>query len=265
MVQVITAFVFIFFVIRVIMVVINIKQKKKLLQNKLEEVFPSVWRARLQKDVRFYVELENTDKIIFEKRIQLFLATKSIEGIEVELNDELRLLVACSAVIPTFAFPGYNYPYVHSVLIYPGSFNLKFETKESQDPKKNILGLVGSNIQNGTVILSQPDLLLAFDGTVHKENVGIHEFVHLLDKEDGEIDGIPKMLMENSYVGPWLREIKNEIKRIEKGNSDINPYALASNAEFLAVVSEYFFSNPDKFKRKHAELFGYLSHIYNRL
>jgi hypothetical protein len=134
----------------------------------------------------------------------------------------------------------------------------------SEGPQKNILGMVGSDNQNGTVILSQPDLLRAFEGGLHKENVGIHEFVHMLDKEDGAIDGIPEILIEYAFVGPWLHEIKNEIKRIEKGHSDINPYALASNAEFLAVVSEYFFTNPEKFKRRHSELYSFLSRIYNR-
>ena len=106
-------------------------------------------------------------------------------------------------------------------------------------------------------------LVKAFDGQPHKENVGIHEFVHLLDKEDGIIDGIPRALITHKFAGPWLHEIKKEMGKIEKGNSDINPYALSSNAEFLAVVSEYFFDNPDKFKKRHAELYEFLATIYN--
>jgi Mlc titration factor MtfA (ptsG expression regulator) len=94
--------------------------------------------------------------------------------------------------------------------------------------------------------------------------VGIHEFVHLLDKADGEIDGIPEALLKHDYVGPWLIEIKKEMKRIEKHHSDINPYALTNNAEFLAVVSEYFFDNPEKFKHRHPELYRLLSTIFNQ-
>lgn len=133
--------------------------------------------------------------------------------------------------------------------------NNKFQTQRYNGHKEFITGMIGSNFQNGTVILSQPDLVKAFDGLPHKENAGIHEFVHLLDKEDGDIDGIPQLLLNQAFVGPWLHEIKNEIKRIEKGKSDINPYALTNNAEFLAVVSEYFFSNPKKFQKRHPELY----------
>jgi Mlc titration factor MtfA (ptsG expression regulator) len=114
------------------------------------------------------------------------------------------------------------------------------------------------------VILSKPDLMKDFDGQRHNENVGIHEFVHLLDKEDGVIDGIPETLLKHQFVGPWLYEIKSEIKKIEEGKSDINPYALTNNAEFLAVVSEYFFSNPDAFKNKHPELYEYLAAIFKQ-
>ncbi len=251
-------------VIGIIVLMIKSKNRKKLLQNKLDEKFPDTWKVILEKRVLFYKQLNDTDKRVFEKRVKLFLATKLIEGIETEIDDDIRIMVASSAIIPTFAFPKYNYPYVKTVLIYPNSFNEKFQTQRYNGHKEFISGMVDSLNQNGTVILSKPDLITAFDGIHHKENVGIHEFVHLLDKEDGVIDGIPEELLKHQYVGLWLHEIKNEIKKIEEGKSDINPYALTNNAEFLAVVSEYFFSNPEKFKHKHPELYRYLSVIFNR-
>jgi Mlc titration factor MtfA (ptsG expression regulator) len=247
----------------VIFLLRSVKNKKKLLLDKLDKKFPEAWRVILKKTVLFYTQLNEPDSALFEKRVQLFLATKQIEGVETEIDDGIRLMVASSAVIPTFAFPQYNYPYVHSILIYPNSFDKKFQTQRYKGHKEVITGMVDSRVQNGTVILSKPDLISAFDGLPHKENVGIHEFVHLLDKEDGAIDGIPEVLLKHTFVGPWLHEIKNEIARIEKGNSDINPYALTNNAEFLAVVSEYFFSNPDKFHKRHPELYQFLSSIFN--
>jgi Mlc titration factor MtfA (ptsG expression regulator) len=251
-------------IIGIILFIRSAKNKKKALQEKLNEKFPIAWRNMLKKSVFFYAQLNEADASLFEKRVQLFIATKQIEGIETEIDDSIRLMVACSAIIPTFAFPKYNYPYVHTILIYPNSFDEKFQTERFEGHKEIITGMVDSRNQNGTVILSKPDLVRAFDGLPHKENVGIHEFVHLLDKEDGAIDGIPEALLKHQFVGPWLHEIKNEIARIEKGKSDINPYALTNNAEFLAVVSEYFFSNPEKFKNKHLELYQFLSCIFNQ-
>lgn len=237
--------------------------KKRALKNKLQLPFPEQWRVILRQQVLFYIELNEDGRRLFEKRVQLFLATKNIEAIGTEIDDTVRLMVSSSAIIPTFAFPEYNYPSVQTILIYPNSFDEQFRTERFSGHKEFISGMVGNRFMNGTVILSKPDLLKAFDGLPHKENVGIHEFVHLLDKEDGVIDGVPELLLKHRYVGLWLHEIKKEMKKIHEGKSDINPYALTSNAEFLAVVSEYFFSSQDHFRSKHRDLYKFLSSIYN--
>lgn len=239
------------------------KRKKELAKN-MSEPFSKRRTDFLEKKVLFYQGLSNEDKNIFKKRVQLFIATKIIKGVDTEIDDDIKVMVASSAVIPTFAFSEFNYPNVHTVLIYPNSFDSKFQTEPNSGQEQNILGMVDGNFSNSTVILSKPDLVKAFDGLPHKENVGIHEFVHLLDKDDGIIDGIPELLMNNAFAGPWLHLIKDEIRKIEKGNSDINPYALTNNAEFLAVVSEYFFDNPEKFKRKHPELYEAMAKIFNK-
>ncbi len=240
-------------------------RSKKKLQQRVNEKLPDQWRQTLLKDVAFYAQLNEADKSLFEKRVHRFLLTKDIEPVDTEIDDTIRLLVASSAVIPTFAFPDYNYPKIRTVLIYPGHFNEKYQISNPNIAQSPIIGMVDSRFQNGTtVILSKPDLVAAFDGSSHKGNVGIHEFVHLLDKEDGEVDGIPEALLKHQYVGPWLQEIKNEMRRIEHGKSDISLYALTNNAEFLAVVSEYFFDNPEKFRRRHPELYQRLCMIFNQ-
>ncbi len=255
----------IFLVILIVVISsLQLSRKKKKLQNdNLNKIFPTQWKVTLSEKVTFYKGLSEEEKRLFEKRVQLFLATKNIEGIDTSIDDTIRLLVASSAVIPTFAFPDYNYPHVQTVLIYPNSFDEHFQTQRYQGHKEFITGMVGNRFMDGTVILSKPDLINDFSGQFNSSNVGIHEFVHLLDKEDGAVDGVPEALISQPFVGPWLHEIKNEIKRIEEGKSDINPYALKNNAEFLAVVSEYFFDNPARFQSHHPELYQLLSVIFN--
>jgi Mlc titration factor MtfA (ptsG expression regulator) len=238
----------------------NVKQNKRI----LARPFPESWRTILNGHVKFYYNLDKSLKPDFEKRIQLFLGTKKIEPIDTEIDDSIKIMVAASAIIPMFAFPGYNYPNLREVLIYPNSFDEKFQTQRFDGHEEHIIGMVGNRFMNGTMIISKPDLINAYDGANHNSNVGIHEFVHLIDKVDGETDGIPEILMKHSYVAPWLNIIKEEISRIEKGRSDISPYALKSNAEFLAVVGEYFFDNPEKFERKHPDLYHYLTTIFHQ-
>lgn len=231
-------------------------------RKKTNTVFPDAWRAILSKHVRFYSKLDPVGQTMFEIRVQRFLDNKQITGIETDIDDTIRLLVASSAIIPTFSFPTFNYPNVNEVLVYPNAFNKNFETADTQDG--NIIGMVGNRFMKGIVILSKPNLLKAFDGKAHEFNVGIHEFVHLIDGLDGATDGVPEMLIENSFALPWLTEVRKEMSKIKHNDSDINPYALTNEAEFLAVASEYFFDAPEKFERKHPELYEYMAKIFHK-
>jgi len=109
---------------------------------------------------------------------------------------------------------------------------------------------------NRLMIISKPALHLGFSRQAGPKNVGIHEFVHLLDKADGSIDGIPENLLDQQFTIPWIKLIKEEMEEIMEGDSIIRPYGATNEAEFLSVVSEYFFNQPKKLERKHPELYG---------
>ncbi|MDB5263471.1 MAG: hypothetical protein JWQ14_2754 [Adhaeribacter sp.] len=229
----------------------------------LEVALPATWQPLLEKNVEFYAALSPSDKVIFNRRVQFFLAEKNIEGIDTDLDETIKLLVAASAIIPTFAFPFFEYPNLKQVLIYANSFDDKFRTERFEGHTQTIAGMAGNMYMNNTVLLSKPSLLAGFQNQ-DNGNVGIHEFVHLLDKADGAIDGLPEIFLTHTYAIPWLQAIKAEVKKIKKGQSDINPYSLTNNAEFLAVVSEYFFDNPEKLNLNHPELYQLLCKIFQQ-
>ena len=226
----------------------------------LKTPFPESWRKILNENVKFYRSLSEDEKDYFEKRIQYFLETKTITGINTGIDDKIKILIAVSAILPVFAFPDFEYDNISEILVYPNSFDEEFNIGN----KEKILGMVGNGAMNRMMILSKPDILNAFKGTRTVHNVALHEFVHLIDKKDGDIDGIPEMLIDKAFVLPWLRELKKAENQIRKHKSDINPYALTNDSEFLAVASEYFFMSPVKFKKRHPELYKYFSKIYRR-
>jgi len=240
----------------------NAPYKEKL--NALQRVFPTQWKEYLTSHSTFYAELTEIDKAIFDKRVLLFLSSKRIIGIETEVEEGIQLLVAASAIIPTFAFPYFEYPNVKEVLIYPNAFDENFQTEFNSKERGTILGMVGNGVLNNSVLFSKPHLIAGFNGKYDKQNVGIHEFVHLLDKADGAIDGVPQIFLSNTYTLPWMKALKEEMQRIKQGSSDINAYGLTNNAEFLSVASEYFFDNPVKFHKRHPELYQLLCGIYHQ-
>lgn len=196
--------------------------------------------------------------------MQLFLNDKKITGVDVEADDQTKVLVAASAVIPAFAFDDYNYPMIREVLLYSNTFDDSFLHPNRELKQDHISGMVGSGPLNQVVMLSKPDLISGFKSKKKHHNVGIHEFTHLLDKTDGIVDGIPKHMMDKKIIDPWLIEMHKEVQRIREGSSDISPYALTNDAEFLAVASEYFFVAPSEFKKKHPELLAYLQKTFRQ-
>lgn len=227
--------------------------------NRDHRPFPGPWKVILKKEVRFYRLLPPGDKDKFEQMVLNFLDKITVTGVETEIDDTDKLLVASSAIIPLFEFPDWEYRNLNEVLLYDNYFNQEYET---QGKERNISGMVGSGAMNRMMILSKPALRQGFENTNSKSNVGIHEFIHLLDKSDGETDGIPEIVMEQQYVIPWLKMIHNEIHEIKSGHSDINPYGATNEAEFFSVVSEYFFERPLLFKKKHPELFDMLEKVF---
>ncbi len=216
-------------------------------------------RKILDDYVGYYHNLDSTDKLRFEQKVAEFFSTVKIEGVGLDMTTLDELLIASSAVIPIFGFTDWQYNNLSSVLLYPDTFNKNFQFEGDE---RNIAGMVGSGYMNGQMILSRSALRHGFSKSAGKENTAIHEFVHLLDKSDGATDGVPENLIGHEYTLPWVKMMHAEMERIEDNKSDINPYAITNEAEFFAVVSEYFFEKPELLKDKHPDLYHALSRIF---
>ena len=215
----------------------------------------------LENNVRYYRQLGDEEKTRFAAEVREFLEHTHIEGVGAEVADLDKVLIASSAVIPIFAFPGWKYRNLTNVILYPDTFDEKYQF---EGDRRNIMGMVGSGHLNGQMLLSQSALRAGFSEHAGSSNTAIHEFVHLVDKTDGTVDGMPSSLIQYSYSLPWLKVMHEEIRRIESGHSDINPYAAMNESEFLAVVSEYFFEKPGTMAEHHPELYRLLSQIFRQ-
>ena len=226
-----------------------------------KEPFPTDWKIILARYVSFYNSLSGEEKNRFEYKVQEFLLNCRITGIDTSIDLTDKLLVASSAVIPIFQFDDWKYSNIHEVLLYPSMFNENFETDGSD---RGILGMVGSGYMEGKMILSKPALRHGFKNESDKKNTAIHEFVHLIDKTDGSVDGIPSVLLEKQYAIPWIDLINKKIDEIYDGKSDINPYGGTDRAEFFSVVSEYFFERPKLLAKNHPDLYNLLEKVFKQ-
>jgi Mlc titration factor MtfA (ptsG expression regulator) len=230
-------------------------------QETSSEQWQQSWSNFLVQSVVFYRVLSPEDRHLFEQRIRLFLLNTTIEATAFDVTDEDCLLVASSAVIPVWGFPDWHYFNLKSVFLMPNAFNDSFQCDQ---PDSLYTGMVGTGPMAGKMVLSRPALVLGFANSRDKKNVGIHEFVHLIDMADGECDGYPERLKEYAYSIPWFELMLHKTQEISEGNSNIRGYGAWNRAEFFAVSSEYFFERPGMMKSKHPKLYAALAELYQQ-
>lgn len=219
-------------------------------------------RELLQQHVRYYRNLEPAERKRFLARVREFLQRVKLTGVETEVEPLDRMLIAASAIIPTFGFPQWNqYPKLEQVLLYKTHFRQGDFATEGTD--RRVAGMVGGGFLNGKLLLTKPSLRAGF---MRKgpDNTGIHEFAHLLDKADGDTNGIPDYFLANNYLIPWVEMIRTESEAILRGDSSIDDYALTNQAEFFAVAAEYFFNQPHRLADDHPQLFSLLEKVFQQ-
>ena len=99
-----------------------------------------------------------------------YMAEKRITGVKIEATDDLRLLVAASAVTLSLCWPEYEWDQLAEVLLYPQNFDRDYQF---DDPE-----IAGLAHPWATVILSVPALLDSFEDPWDAYHVGLHEFAH---------------------------------------------------------------------------------------
>ena len=223
-------------------------------------IWQPIWSKFLLARVSFYRNLTADERVLFEKRVLLFLHSTAIEGgVAVTVTDEDKLLVAASAIIPVWSFPKWHYFNLKAVYLLPAAFDTNFICG---GPQARITGMVGTGAMAGKLALSKPHLHLGFANHKDKENVGIHEFVHLIDMADGQSDGFPEKLKPYAFALPWFEFVQQKIAEIDANKSNIRDYGATNPAEFFSVASEYFFERPRLLERKHPKLYAALENFY---
>ena len=221
----------------------------------LSAEFPHGWKNFLETRSVHYRRLPAPYRAEFDQQTQIFLAEKRITGIGVQVSDEIKLLVAASAVMLTVGWSGYTWDPLNEVLVYPTDFD--------RDYRFGGTDLSGQAHPWGIVILSAPALLRSFADTEGGHHLGVHEFAHLLDLAQSRFDGIPAYLSDES-VRTWMTILQQEEERLRRGDSELNPYGLSGPEELFAVAVEAFFQTPAALTRSHRELYALLSSYFRQ-
>ncbi len=226
----------------------------------MKQPFPDSWEKVLQSHVAFFRALPEPGKERFRQLVKIFLDEVRITGIETEVDDTVRVLVAASAAIPIFGFDDWEYHRLGEVLVYPRTFGEDYQT--TGGPDENTGGMVGIGQLRGVMILSKPWLLDGFDNPSTRDNVGVHEFAHLVEREVAE-SGVPREVPLRA-VSEWVQYVAHELAYPSKNRSYIRDYAYTNDHEFFATLAEYFFNSPELLKEKDPRLYGMLRDMFHQ-
>ena len=221
----------------------------------LASPFPEAWRRFLEQSYDHYQRLPHELRRRFEDDLLVFLAEKRITGVDVAVTDELRLLVAASAVTLSVGWPEYEWDQLTEVLLYPQDFDRDYGYEGAD--------LAGQAHPWGTVILSVPTLRDSFEDPDDAFHVGIHEFAHLLDMSQTRFEGIPAGL-DAERSREWVAVTEKEMERLRRGKSVLDPYGGDDPVEFLPVAVEAFFESALALRRRHRELYAILSEYFRQ-
>lgn len=246
----------------IVVVLINVyKKSDKFHWKKPKQKLAKEHQNILVDKVKFYNKLTPNEQLQFEYKVEEFLINVKVIGVDTAVEELDKVLIAASAIIPIFAFKNWQYQNLKEVILYPNHFNMDFETS---GPLRNIKGLVGTGYMEGKMLLSKAALHHGFSNETDKRNTAVHEFIHLIDKADGLVDGIPALLLEEPNQIPWLEYIYQQIGLIKTKQSDIHAYGATNEMEFFSVAGEYFFERPKLLEKKHPELYQKLEHIFKQ-
>ncbi|WP_421279681.1 zinc-dependent peptidase [Aeromonas taiwanensis] len=197
----------------------------------------------------------------------LFLSRKTITQIGVELSPRQQGVLALQAVLPILHLGMDWYRGFHEVIIIPEPVTRRQEVQDefglvSEFEEEN----AGESWPQGPLVLAWSELQQ--DGDWDGFNLVIHELAHKLDMLGGDADGAPP-LPAGMDPRQWTRVLQQAFdemnEQLARGEvTEIDPYAASHPAEFFAVCSESFFTDPLRLRAVYPAVYEQLAHFYGQ-
>jgi len=235
--------------------------------------FPGLWEEYIQKNIPYYRYLNDDEKKRLQNLVRVFIEEKHWLGCNgLELTHEIRVTIAAHACLLILELPNNCYPNVESIYVYPSTFTApedrlgfhEVRTTPVSGPRE----LLGEAHHQGPIILAWDTVKRETRHPEHGHNLVYHEFAHKLDMLDGSADGTPPLASSENYQR-W-HEVCSRVylELCDKVEDDrptfLDSYAATDEAEFFAVATEHFFSQPADLQHHQPELFQVSKDFYRQ-
>ena len=203
----------------------------------------------------YYDRLPEDMKIKFLIRVRRFVRSKEYIGREnLEVTDEMKIMIAASAIQLTLGLEKYTLDHFEKILIYPEKF-LSTVTGEYH---------IGEANTKGILVISWADFKKGYAFKDDTYNVGLHEMAHALDLEKRLGDDADEFF--TMYYPTWNYFAKEEFEKMQDENhsSFLRSYASTNQQEFFAVCVEHFFEASKSFRENLPQLYSHLCILLNQ-
>lgn len=213
----------------------------------------------LTENYSFYNRLKPKYKLSFEHRVAKFLKKYQIISRDnSEITEEMKTIIAGCYVHLTFGMNNFLTYKFKKILIYQNpyfsSITGKVHTGE-YNPHLKLIVFCWSDFLEG--IKKENDCY----------NLGIHEFTHAILDESRKSNSDKSSTSFNDFETGYdkikkLLENTSYYKNLSNSNFFRN-YAFTNIEEFISVIMEYFFENPEKFKANFPEIYLIVEKMIN--
>lgn len=208
-----------------------------------------VWFAVAER-LEILHRLSPVEKAHLRELSTLFLREKRFIGVQIDLTAEMRVTIAVQACLPILYLGISLLSGWTDIVVYPDAFYVHRDQVDEYGvvhPQERLLS--GEAWSRGPIVLSWSDIERDIADCHRGHNVIIHEIAHKLDMLDGSSNGMPPLHFK-MIIPKWTTAFSDAyaelLQQLERHlQTDINPYAASSPAEFFAVLTEYFFTAPE--------------------
>ncbi len=227
------------------------------------------WES-LMHEANIFSALSSVERAHLRELTTLFLHRKTLAGTQgLVVSSEMALAVAAQACLLILNLGLDYYDGWVEVVIYPGAFQV---TRDSTDAAGLVShqeqALSGESWSRGPVIVSWDDVAASLAAPRPGHNVVVHEFAHKLDMLNGSANGMPP-LHSDMVRQQWTDIFSDAFDYLQQQLAHhhrpyMNSYGAAAPAEFFAVVSEYFFTNPQTLRHYAPAVYDQLVLFYRQ-
>lgn len=204
----------------------------------------------------FYKILNDKEKKYFEHRVASFIKDKDFIGRQgATITDEMKVLIASTAVMLTFGFRDFYIGLISKIVIYPN----KFYSNTNKDYHKGEF-----NPKLKALVLSWEDFKAGFSDEKDNLNLGIHELTHAIHINSMKERDVSSTIFSDTFKELSTLLSSDESLRNTLFTSDyFRKYAYKNQFEFLAVAIEHFIETPQEFRAQFPEVYSKIKQMLN--